>query len=121
MTEDDAEGLLERHKAAFIAGDVEALMADYDKDAVMLVRGYPPLVGTAAIRQTYEAIFARIFPPQQTKVRFEPALKAGELVLLPFSAETSSLKTVAGQDAFVLKGGRIVGQFGGGDIVSTDS
>lgn len=117
MSDSAVEQLIERHKAAFVAGDVDGLMADYADDAVMVMKGAPPMEGAAAIRATYEMIFAQLFPPADTKVEFEPAIYAGDLVLVPFSATTSAVKTVAGQDSFVVRGGRIVGQFGGGEVV----
>lgn len=117
MSQNSVEQVIARHKAAFVAGDIDALLADYAPDAVMMMRGSPPLVGIDAIRQTYAYIFDQLFPPHATEVLFDEPMIVDDLVLLPFSATTATLKTVAGQDAFIVRDGRIVGQFAGGDIV----
>jgi uncharacterized protein (TIGR02246 family) len=112
------EALIARHKQAFVAGDVDGLMVDYADDAVMLVKGMPPVKGAHAIRAMYDMIFTGVFPPTDTEVTFDPVIVEGDVALLPFSATTSTAKSVAGQDSFVVRDGKIAVQFAGGDIVS---
>lgn len=71
-TEQTGKTLL-RHWQAFGAGDVDAIMADYAKDAV-LITPEGTLKGQTQIRSLFTRIFASMFPPDKTELNLTRAL-----------------------------------------------
>ena len=108
--------IIERHAAAFARGDVPGIMADYADDAVLMTKATGVLHGKAAIEGLFTMIFANLFPPATTEIKFEPALAEGGCGLLHWTAETPQLRATGGFDSFFVHNGKIVAQAGGVDI-----
>jgi uncharacterized protein (TIGR02246 family) len=116
-SEASIQALVDRHVAAFVKGDVPAILADYADDAVMVTKGTGIVRGKEAIGQTYDYIFKNVFVPGATEMGFEPLMIAGEIALLHWSASTAAIKSVFAFDSFVIRDGKITGQTGGGEFV----
>ena len=61
MSTDETRAVSERHMAAWRKGDVDAIMADWSDDGVM-VNGAGIFVGKDAIREFYGEVFTKYFP-----------------------------------------------------------
>src|SRR5206468_10741585 len=80
--------ILLHHWQAFGAGDVEAIMADYAKDAV-LISADGPLKGHAQIRSMFEKVFANMFPPNSTSLNLAKQVVEGEIAYILWSGSSS--------------------------------
>ena len=74
----ETERTLVRHWQAFGAGDVDAIMADYAEDAVLIAPD-GPLKGHAAIRALFANVFANMFPPKSTSLSLDKQIIEGRL------------------------------------------
>lgn len=57
---DEPAKIMDRYAAALAAGNVEGLVALYTDDGVFMRPGMAPVVGSAALRQAYKAVFATL-------------------------------------------------------------
>ena len=92
--------ILERHMAALAKGDVDALMADYADDAVM-ISGSDPLRGRDAIQGMFKAISAN--PP---KIVEDVRVIEGDFAYIVWHSDQMPF----GTDSFVVRDGKIVCQ-----------
>ena len=100
------QALMARNEAAFGRGDLEAVVANYAEDAV-LVRPGKVFRGRSEIRAMFAEVFdhfAGLIPQQQT------VTVAGRLALLTWTATSPSGRVVHGVDSFVVEGDQIVAQ-----------
>ena len=101
--------IVERHLAAFGEGDVEATMADYADDAVMIspngVRR-----GAAEIREAFEAFFSGLFAPGTYDFTLDLATYEGETGYIVWHAECTPVNIAYASDTFVVRDGKIVTQ-----------
>jgi len=95
------EKTLLHHWQAFGAGDVEAIMADYAKDAV-LISADGPLKGHAQIRS--------MFPPNSTSLNLAKQVVEGEIAYILWSGSSSFYNAAFATDTFVMHDGKIVAQ-----------
>lgn len=93
--------IVNRHSAAGTAGDVDAMIADYADDAVLLTAG-GAVQGKAAIK----ANFAKMFAPGAPKLNITPikVWQEGDVGLVTWQANGGALK---GQDSFLVRHGKI--------------
>jgi ketosteroid isomerase-like protein len=103
------EKTLLHHWQAFGAGDVEAIMADYAKDAV-LVSADGPLKGHAQIRSMFEKVLANMFPPTSTSLNLAKRVVEGEIAYILWSGSSSFYNAAFATDTFVMHDGKIVAQ-----------
>jgi hypothetical protein len=75
---EQTEKTLLRHWQAFGAGDVEAIMADYAEDAVLITPD-GTLKGHAQIRSLFAQVFATIFPPDSTSLHLAKQIRRNSL------------------------------------------
>jgi uncharacterized protein (TIGR02246 family) len=97
---DTTAAVLERHLQALAVGDVDALMADYADDAVV-ISGPNPIRGREAITQMFKAISAN--PPQIVE---EVHVVDGEVGYITWHSDHMPF----GTDTFVVRDGKIVYQ-----------
>ncbi|GAA2758967.1 nuclear transport factor 2 family protein [Actinopolymorpha rutila] len=96
----------QRHVAALVAGDLDALVSDYAEDALVLT-ATGEYRGRDAIRELFEGL-ANALP--QLSLEAKSAVFADNLLLLRWSAD-STLNTVPdGVDTFVFDAGLIQNQ-----------
>ena len=105
----ETERTLVRHWQAFGAGDVEAIMADYAEDAV-LITADGPSKGHAAIRALFVNAFANMFPPKSTSLSLDKQIIEGEIAYIAWSGRSEFYSAAFGTDTFVIRDGKIVVQ-----------
>ena len=101
------EETLLKHLQAFASGDVDAIMADYDKTSV-LITPYGPQRGRAEIRSFFES-FIPDFPPGSAFELSEQIVE-GEIAYIVWSGESEKVKIPFATDTFVVREGKIVAQ-----------
>lgn len=102
------EQVLDRHLAAFGSGDVDAILANYARDAVVLVPG-ATMRGHDEIRSMFEGLTEEF---GQEGVKFELTHKAvnGRIAFIAWTAETGKAIYELGTDTYLIRRGKIVTQ-----------
>lgn len=104
-----AQKTLLHHWQAFKAGDVEANMADYAEDA-MLITADGTLKGRPQIRSLFEQIFANMFPPGSASLTLAKQVVEGEIPYILWSGSSAHYNAPFCTDTFVMRDGKIVAQ-----------
>ena len=113
-----AEGTAEvvgRHLQAFLAGDIEALMADFADDALLCtpdgaLRGHGP------IRGFFEWALP-LLPPGATTVEVKQQIVDGEVFYVAWSASSPSVAIPFAVDVFIVRDGKLAYQCFGGQVL----
>ena len=106
---EQTEKTLLHHLQAFGVGNVDAIMADYSEDAVLITPD-GTLKGYAQIRSLFEQIFATMFPPDSTSLTLVRQVVEGDIAYILWSASSSHYHAPLGTDTFVMRDGKIVAQ-----------
>src|SRR2546429_6230169 len=101
---EETEKALLRHWQAFGAGDVEAIMADYAEDAVLITPD-GPVKGRAEIRSMFVKIFADMFPANSSSLVLTKQIVEGELAYILWSGSSSLYSAAFATDTFVIRDG----------------
>jgi ketosteroid isomerase-like protein len=108
-TREQTEKTLLHHWQAFAAGDVEAIMADYAKDAVLITPD-GTLKGHEQIRSLFEQVFAKVFPPDSTSLHLAKQVVEGEIAYILWSGSSAHYSALLATDTFVMRDGKIAAQ-----------
>ena len=106
---EQTEKTLLHHLQAFGVGNVDAIMADYSEDAVLITPD-GTLKGHAQIRSLFEQIFATMFPPDSTSLTLVRQVVEGDIAYILWAASSSHYHAPLGTDTFVMRDGKIVAQ-----------
>jgi ketosteroid isomerase-like protein len=106
---EQTEKTLHHHWQAFGAGDVDAIMADYAEDAVLITRD-ATLKGHAQIRSLFSQISENIFPPDSTSLKLTNQVVEGEIAYILWSANSARYNAPFCTDTFLIHDGKIVAQ-----------
>ncbi|HEV8722434.1 MAG TPA: nuclear transport factor 2 family protein [Candidatus Binatia bacterium] len=106
---EQTEKTLLRHWQAFGDGDVEAIMADYAEDAVLITPD-GVLKGSAQIRSLFAQIFANMFPPDETELNLTKQVVEGKIAYILWSGSSPNYNAPFATDTFVMRDGKIVAQ-----------
>ena len=101
---DTVAAVVQRHQDAFAAKDLKALLADYADDAVVVFPTATP-AGKAKIEAAFAAYFAAA--PASTSFDVKIDRVEGDIGITKWIANPGTPKAVEGQDAFVVRGGKI--------------
>lgn len=108
---DDAamtEAVVGEHLEAFGSGDMDALLAHYNEDSVLIANG-TVMTGAEEMRPLFEALFAEFGKPdvtfEMTNMQFN-----GRIGYITWTAETPDNSYELGTDTFLVEGGKIVTQ-----------
>lgn len=110
--ETDAGRFLQRHLNAFVQNDLDAIVADYAPDAV-LVSADQTYRGVDSIRGFFRE-FMRKFPRGKSTVELDRSAFVGDLIYFTWHAATPVLDVPFATDTLVLKDGKILKQTFGG-------
>ena len=99
---------LQHHLQSFYAGDVEAIMADFAADAVLITPD-GTLYGQAQIRPVFETFVTQILPPGST-LNIVQQIVEGDIAYLLWAGESAHYRIPWGTDTFVIRAGKIVAQ-----------
>lgn len=102
------ETVLGKHLAAFGSGDVDAILADYAEDAVIMVPG-SILRGHKDIRPLFEGLVAEFGQPGVTFELLNQGID-GDVAMIVWKAETGKAVYELGTDTYVIRDGKIVQQ-----------
>jgi ketosteroid isomerase-like protein len=110
-----ARTVLDRHLAAFAAGDLDALLSDYSEASILFTAG-GPLVGIGAIRGFMSPLFTEFAKPG---AKFDLARMdvAGDVGFIVWSAKTADNVYELATDTFVVRDGKIAFQTFAGKVV----
>ena len=97
MATAETQKVFDHHIAALGEADVEAIMADYDDDAVLMTNLSGLLVGKAAIREMFANVKLTGFVQTQLLVE-------GDYAFVVWKAD----QVRSGSDTFVVRAGKIV-------------
>jgi ketosteroid isomerase-like protein len=106
---EQTEKTLLHHLQAFGVGDVDAVMADYSEDAVLITPDRT-LKGHTQIRSLFEQIFANMFPPDSTSLNLAKQVVEGEIAYILWSGSSPHYNAPLATDTFVMRDGKIVAQ-----------
>jgi ketosteroid isomerase-like protein len=98
--------VLERNGAAFASADIDAILANYTEDSVV-IRPDRVYRGLDAIRTMFQEVlgnFTGLIPQAATTT------VTGRFALMTWSATSASGRIVQGVDTYVVESGRIVAQ-----------
>jgi len=96
--------VFDRHRQALETGNFELLMEDYADDAVVLTLDGAH-VGKEAIGRDFFGRLMTQFP--DVKMTFEKTAVEGDLVLIQWSAEASTMSCPLGTAVFLIRDGKI--------------
>jgi len=105
----DTQAVLDHHLAAFGAGDADEIATDYTDDSV-LITPEGVVNGRAAIRATFEQIFAGVFKPGTYEFAMDITHVGGEAAYIVWHAKCAAVDIVFGTDTFVVRDGKIAVQ-----------
>lgn len=105
----DAKPFLDRHMAAFSAGDVDALVEDYTDASVMITQD-ATLRGRDALRDFFSGLLSELFTPGTYDFTMDVVRVEGDTVYIAWHASCESAEVVLGTDTFVLRDGKIATQ-----------
>jgi ketosteroid isomerase-like protein len=99
------EQVIARHDEAFKKGDVDAIMADYAADAIM-IGPVGVLKGLAAIRESFTRVLT-LRSPGRPELRTDKLVIEGEVAYMTWSLSPA---VPMGTDTFIVRNGKIVVQ-----------
>lgn len=100
--------VFDHHMRVYLAKDLDAIMADYTEESVLVVNVTPePLKGLAAIRGLYTQAMEMLTPEVMSQFKVTQQTIDGEIAYLTASAPPAIPFL---SDTFVIRGGKIVAQ-----------
>jgi hypothetical protein len=112
---DTTEAVVGRHLQAFLAGDIETLLADF-ADTALLCTPDGALRGTKQIRSFFEQVIP-LFPPGATNLTVKQQVVDGDLFYIVWTAESPAVEVPLASDVFVVRDGKVMYQFFAGQVL----
>ena len=112
---EDTETVVGRHIQAFLANDLETIMADFAPDALLCTPD-GALRGPDQIRGFFQQVLP-LFPPGETQLDVKQQVVDGELFYVAWSASTPKAEVPLGCDVFIVRNGMLVYQCFGGQVL----
>lgn len=100
--------VIDDHLADFGSGNIDAILANYTDDSVVIVPG-KVLRGPEALRPMFEELVAEFSAPGVTFELLNEDI-AGNMLMLVFKAKTGKGVIELGTDTFVVRDGKIAQQ-----------
>ena len=118
---DSAKVVLDRHVAAMKAGDLDAVMADYADDALLLAPagvvpgqknygGLNVLEGKANIRKFFAVLTSKGSNPAVKSMTSSFETRGSDTTLMHWKQWPGTPKEVAGTDVWVIRDGKVISQ-----------
>jgi hypothetical protein len=100
--------VLDHHWNAFQANDMEATMADYTEESILIT---PDAIykGLAEIRQNFEQAFAA-FPKDSTQMQLNKTVVILDVGYILWQATTPQFELTYATDSFIIRDGKIIRQ-----------
>ncbi len=100
--------VLDHHLKAFIENDLEAVMADYTVESILITPDGTSR-GLAEIRKNFEGAFA-VLPKDSTTFNVTKTVVTQDIAYIVWNAKTPKLEWTLGTDTFIIRDGKIVQQ-----------
>lgn len=108
VSEDKTREVLEHHWEAFKGNDLEAVMADYTEESVLITPD-TTYRGLIEIRENFMLAF-EAFPKNQSTLKLNKTVVEKDLAYILWEAKTPIFELTLGSDTFIIKNGKIVFQ-----------
>ena len=108
INEESTTKVLEHHWAAFNANDLEATMADYTDESI-LITPEKTFKGLKEIRDNFVFAFT-IFPKGKSTLKIRKSIVQQEVGYITWEATTPKMKKSFNTDTFIIHDGKIVRQ-----------
>lgn len=108
IDESKTRAVLEHHWNAFQANDLEATMADYTEESILITPNNT-YKGLAEIRQNFEMAFS-LFPKDSTQMQLNKTVIAGDVAYILWQATTPKFELAYATDSFIIRDGKIIRQ-----------
>jgi hypothetical protein len=108
ISEDKTKEVLEHHWEAFIQNNMEAVMADYTEESVLITPD-ATFKGLEEIQKNFEAAYKN-FPKDKTTFQLNKSVIAGEVGYILWQAKTPAFDLTYATDTFVIRDGKIISQ-----------
>ena len=108
ISEDKTQEVLDHHWEAFSQNDMEAVMADYTEESVLITpdRTY---AGLDEIRTNFENAF-KAFPKDGTTFQLDKSVVEGDVAYILWQAKTPTFNLSYATDTFIIRDGKIISQ-----------
>jgi len=107
----DTRAVVEHHLAALEEGDVDAVLADYVEESVLVTTGMV-VRGLEHLRTLFEGALATMFKPGAHEFTLDTLDVDGEIGLITWRLRFEGGEVTHGVDSFVVRGGKIIAQTG---------
>lgn len=108
ISQEKTQEVLEHHWIAFKENDLEAVMADYSEES-MLITPDATYKGLDAIRKNFERAFTA-FPKEQSTLQLNKTVVEKDVGYILWQASTPTFELTYGTDTFIIQDGKIVRQ-----------
>jgi ketosteroid isomerase-like protein len=108
IDEAKSKEIFDRHFKAFRENDLDAIMADYADEAVLITPD-TTYVGSAAIRKGFEGAF-QMFPKDSTTYQVVKTVIKNDLAYVIWNSKSPKLALTYATDSFVIQDGKIIRQ-----------
>ena len=106
--EQKTQEVLDHHWKAFQANDLEATMADYSEESVLITPDRT-FKGLAEIRENFVFAFS-LFPKGSTTFQLDKSVVNQDVGYIIWQATSPKIKITYGTDTFIIHNGKIVRQ-----------
>ena len=107
-SEEKTKEVLDHHWKAFQANDLEATMADYTEESVLITPD-KTFKGLAEIRENFVIAFG-LFPKGATTFQLDKSISNQDVGYIIWQATGPKIKVTYGTDTFIIHNGKIVRQ-----------
>jgi hypothetical protein len=108
ISEDKTKEVLDHHWEAFIQNNMEAVMADYTDESVLITPD-ATYKGLAEIQKNFENAF-KSFPKDQTTFKLNKSVLHGDVAYILWQAKTPAFDLTYATDTFIIRDGKIISQ-----------
>ena len=108
ISEAKTKEILQHHWDAFQANDLDATLADYTEESVLITPD-KTFKGLTEIRENFEFAFS-IFPKDSTTMKLNKFIVTGDVGYIIWEARAPKLSLSFGTDTFIIRDGKIIRQ-----------
>src|SRR5688572_8480610 len=105
INEESTSKVLQHHWDAFMANDLEATMADYTEESVLITPD-KTFKGLAQIRENFVFAFS-LFPKDSSKLLLKKSIVKDDVAYILWEASAPKVKMPFGTDTFIIQNGKI--------------
>ena len=108
IDQDKTKEVLDHHWIAFIGGDLEAVMADYTEES-MLITPTETFKGLDEIRGAFVNAF-KAYPQDQSSLKLVKSVVERDVAYIIWEADAPAFTLEMGSDTFIIRNGKIIRQ-----------